>query len=362
MSTGYGPQIITDGLVLYLDSTIERSYPSVSYGPELVTEPSVLTAGDGQVRTISSIGGNYLNFGNIAPCVSGKRYKIDWIISARRGTTTASLGPGSTPSLAGGINLPTGSYSRTFTCSATGNFSIVCDNVNADFDLDYLSIKEVLTENSTLWKDISGNNRDFVIGGGVYENNSLLWTSGNSNAYEVSTNSVSFDTSFSLDTWFVCNRFDSPNSNCGLTPGTTLWSKQGTDGNLYRGFRAGFQSSGRFYFNIAGINSTDTGQDIFSVDNLSLNTLYSVVCMYSKSSNQQILYLYINGTLVATNTLNGTFSAPNQQFRLAGSANHCSNWSFFGKLFSVKMYNKVLSPSEIKFNYERAFKNKYSLL
>lgn len=359
MSTGYGPQIIKDGLTLYLDSTVERSYPNISYGPELVAEPSVLTSGDGQVRTISSIGGNYIGFSNIAPCVAGKRYKIEWTVSARRGTTTASLGPGVTPSLTGGINLPVGSYSRTFTCNTTGNFSINSDNVNADFDLDYLSIKEVLTENSTIWKDLSGNGRDFNIGAGVYDNSFLLYTSGNSNAYEITTNSVPFDTSLSIDTWFLCTRFDSPNSNCGITAGTTLWSKQGTDGNLYRGLRTGFQTSGRFFFNIAGINGTDSGNDVFSPYNLSPNTLYNIVCVHDRAASQQILHLYIDGFLVASSNYNGTFNTPNQQFRLAGSTNHCSNHSFFGKLFSFKVYNRVLSSSEIKHNYERTFKSKY---
>ena len=73
MSRIHGPKIVTDGLILYLDSTTEKSYPgTISYGPELVTNASVLTAGDGQVRTVSSIGGNYINFLNIAACLQKK--------------------------------------------------------------------------------------------------------------------------------------------------------------------------------------------------------------------------------------------------------------------------------------------------
>lgn len=229
MTRIHGPKVVTDGLILYLDSTVEKSYPgTISYGPELVTDASVLTPGDGQVKTISSIGGNYIGFSNIAPCVAGKRYKIVWTISARRGTTSVSFGPSTTPSLSSGMNLPVGTYSRTFTCDTTGNFSISSDNVGADFDIDYLSIKEVLTPNSNLWYDLSGYNRHFNVGGGVSsDNKALLYTSANSNAYENVVNSVPFTDLMTIDIWYKASSYYNVNSACGITSGYSLFSKQG---------------------------------------------------------------------------------------------------------------------------------------
>ena len=354
MSTGYGPKIVTDGLILYLDSTVERSYPTISYGSELVTESSVLTPGDGQVRTISSIGGNYINFANIASCVAGKRYKIVWTISARRGTTTASFGPSSTPSFTGQINLAPGTYTRTFTCNTTGNFSIACDNVGTDFDLDYLSIREVLTANSSIWTDLSGNNRHFNVGGGVYDSDkSLYYTSANSNAYESTVNSVPFTDLMTIDIWYKAASYYNVNSACGIN-GYSLFSKQGgfngPSGPLYAGLRAGFDSptstTGRLYFNIAGSSSLD----IF-YDNNTINTLYNYTFQQIIVGSTQTLLIYVNGVLVASNSSTQSYSHPTLVFNLGGNTNHCGNHSVFGNLYSTKIYNRTLSAQEIQQNY-----------
>ena len=356
MTRIHGPKIVTDGLILYLDSTTEKSYPgTISYGPELVTNASVLTAGDGQARTVSSIGGNYINFPNIAACVAGKRYKIVWTISARRLTTTASFGPSTTPSLSGGISLPVGTYSRTFTCNTTGNFSIACDNVGADFDIDYLSIKEVLTVNSNLWYDLSGNNRHFNVGAGVSsDNKALLYTSANSNAYENVVDSVPFTDLMTIDMWYKASTYYNVNSACGLN-GYTLFSKQGgfngPSGPLYTGLRTGFDSptatTGRLYFNIVGSSSLTV-----YYDNNIINVLYNYTFQQIIVGGTQTLLMYVNGVLVASASGTQSYSHPTLVFNLGGNTNHCGNHSVFGHLYSAKIYNRILSSSEIKANYD----------
>jgi hypothetical protein len=359
MSRQHGPKIITDGLILYLDSTVDRSYSqNITYGPELVTDASVLTAGDGQVKTVSSIGGNYINFPNIAPCVAGKRYRMIWTISARRGTTSVSFGPSTTPSLSGGINLAVGTYSRTFTCNTTGNFSISSDNVGADFDIDYLSIKEITTANSDIWYDLSGNNRHFNIGGAVKENKALYYTSANSNAYESVVNSVPFTDLMTIDMWVKPTSFSNVNSACGLI-GYTLFSKQGgfngPSGPLYTGLRAGYDTlSGRLFFNIAGSSALN----IYHNPGVNTNELMNYVMQQIVTPSSQTLLLYVNGELSSSGTIYQSYSHPTYVFNLAGNTNHCGNHSLFGNLYSTKIYNRILSSSEILYNY-RNMRSRY---
>ena len=357
MSRIHGPKIVTDGLILYLDSTTERSYPgTISYGPELVTDASVLTAGDGQVKTISSIGGNYINFLSIAACVAGKRYKMVWTISAIRGTTSVSFGPSTTPSLSGGMNLPVGTYSRTFTCNTTGNFSIASDNVSADFDIDYLSIKEVLTVNSNLWYDLSGNNRHFDVGAGVSSNNkALLYTGANSNAYENVVNSVPFTDLMTIDIWYKASSYYGVNSGCGAAAGSSLFSKQGgfngPNGPLYTGLRTQFDTvtatTARLFFSIAGSSNLN-----LFYDNNIINTLYNYTFQQIIVGGTQTLLMYVNGVLVASNSITQSYSHPTLVFNLGGNTNHCGNHSVFGHLYSTKIYNRILSSSEIKANHD----------
>ena len=363
MSRIHGPKVVTDGLILYLDSTVEKSYPgTISYGPELVTEASVLTPGDGQVKTVSSIGGNYIGFSNIAPCVAGKRYKMVWTISARRGTTSVSFGPSTTPSLSGGMNLPVGTYSRTFTCNTTGNFSIASDNVSADFDIDYLSIKEVLTVNSNLWYDLSGNNRHFNVGAGVSsDNKALLYTSANSNAYENVVNSVPFTDLMTIDIWYKASSYYNDNSACGITNGYSLFSKQGgfngPSGPLYTGLRAQFDTAtattARLFLNIAGSSSLSV-----NYDNNVINVLYNYTFQQIIVGGTQTLLMYVNGILVASASGAQSYSHPTLVFNLGGNTNHCGNHSVFGHLYSTKIYNRILSANEIKANYD-SMRQKY---
>ena len=356
MSRIHGPKIVTDGLILYLDSTTEKSYPgTISYGPELVTDASVLTPGDGQVKTVSSIGGNYINFLNIAACVAGKRYKMVWTISARRGTTSVSFGPSTTPSLSGGMNLPVGTYSRTFTCNTTGNFSIASDNVSADFDIDYLSIKEVLTVNSNLWYDLSGNNRHFNVGAGVSsDNKALLYTSANSNAYENVVNSVPFTDLMTIDMWYKASSYFNVNSACG-TNGYSLFSKQGgfngPSGPLYAGLRTQFAGATATTANLLFIIEGSSSLNV-SYSNNTINTLYNYTFQQIIVGGTQTLLMYVNGVLVASNSGTQSYSHPTLVFNLGGNTNHCGNHSVFGHLYSTKIYNRILSANEIKANYD----------
>lgn len=368
MSRIHGSKVVTDGLILYLDSTVEKSYPgTISYGPELVTEASVLTPGDGQVKTISSIGGNYIGFSNIAPCVAGKRYKMVWTISARRATMSASFSPNvppysTTPSFQSQMSLPVGTYSRTFTCNTTGSFTLNADNVGADFDIDYLSIKEVLTVNSNLWYDLSGNNRHFNVGAGVSsDNKALLYTSANSNAYENVVNSVPFTDLMTIDIWYKASSYYNVNSACGITSGYSLFSKQGgfngPSGPLYTGLRTQFDTvtatTARLFFNIAGSSTLS----VF-YDNNIINTLYNYTFQQIIVGGTQTLLMYVNGVLVASNSSTQSYSHPTLVFNLGGNTNHCGNHSVFGHLYSTKIYNRILSSSEIKANYD-SMRQKY---
>jgi|688.fasta_scaffold57756_5 hypothetical protein len=357
MSRYHGPKIIMDGLKAYLDSTVDSSYiQNITYGPELVTDASVLTAGDGQVKTISSLGGNYINFLNIAPSIAGKRYKIEWIVSARRGTTSASFGP-STALLQGVMNQSPGRYIQTFTSNVTSNFSIGADNVGTDFDIDYLSIKEVLTPNSDIWYDVSGNNNHFNIGGAVYSDKSLLFNGGSSNAYEIVANSVPITGDFTFE--FFCKPTLLQNSiSCAGVFNCTLFSKGGASNDIYRGF-----------FVIWTTISSVVNLSMYvgtSNANLNLNVPYTksanqpahitAVYKYERESNTPSIYFYLDGVLLASNySLNGgpldTSWINSQPLRIGGRQNHCPYSSFFGNLYTFRYYNRALSANEILYNF-----------
>lgn len=364
MSKHHGARVITDGLKTYLDASIDRSYvQNISYGPELVTDASVLTAGDGQVKTVSSIGGNYIGFSNIAPSVPGKRYKIEWNISARRGTTTASFGPSVspynvTPSMQGRMNEAPGTYTQTFTSSASGNFTINADNVGTDFDIDYLSIKEVLTSGTDIWYDLSGNNNHFSVGGGVYSNKSLLYNGGESNAYEITTNSVPITGDFTLE--FFCKPTLLQNSiSCVGVFNSTLCSKGGASNDIYRGFFVIFTTASsvvNLSMNVGTTNGT----------NLSINTPYpknvnqpahiTAVYRYERETNTPNIYLYLDGVLLVSGySLNNgpldTSWINTQPLRIGGRQNHCPYSSFFGNLYIFRYYDRALSSSEIAYNF-----------
>lgn len=367
MSKHHGPRIVTDGLILYLDSTIQKSYPSsISYGPELVTDASVLTAGDGQKKTISSLGGNYIGFSNICSCVSGKRYKMVWTISAQRGTMSTSFSSSAapyntTPSMQGQMNLPPGTYSRTFTSNVNGTFTISADNVGADFDIDYLSIKEILTPNSDLWYDLSGNNYTFNIGGGVYDNGALLYNGGLSNAYESSNNLV--PTNY---TQWTMECFCKPTSlidslSCAGVFNSTLFCKGGSNGDIYSGYFIIFTNNG---------TTLSTNLTAGVGNNISINTLYNKPVntplhivyqyFYDQSYNTSYTYLYVDSVLCGANLSlgNGPLNNPTEQFRIAGRQNHCPNSSFIGYFYCFRYYNRLLSQAEIKQNFN-AGKLKY---
>jgi hypothetical protein len=288
--------------------------------------------------------------------VAGKRYKIVWTISARRLTTSARLDPSTTPSLQGQMNLPVGTYYRTFTCNANGNFSILCDNVGVDFDIDYLSIKEVLTPNSNLWYDLSGNNRHFNVGAGVSsDNKGLLYTGANSNAYENVVNSVPFTNLMTIDIWYKASSYYGVNSPCGQVNGSSLFSKQGgfngPYGPLYTGLRTQFtnvtDTSANLSFSIEGSSVLAV-----SYTNNTINTLYNYIFQQIIVGGTQTLLMYVNGVLVASNSGTQSYSHPTLVFNLGGNTNHCGNHSVFGHLYSAKIYNRILSANEIKTNHD----------
>jgi hypothetical protein len=247
--------------------------------------------------------------------------------------------------------LAPGTYTRTFTCNTTGQFVLNADNVGADFDIDYLSIKEILTPNSNILYDLSGNNRHFNIGGGFQDNKALLYTSGNSNAYENVVNSVPFTDLMTIDIWYKPTSFLNVNSACGTT-GYTLFSKQGgfngPNGPLYTGLRAGYDTtSGRLYLNIAGSSSLNIYYEGTLLNNVYLYTMQQIIV-----GNTQTLLLYVNGVLVASGSISQSYSHPTLVFNLMGNTNHCGNHSAYGYLYSAKIYNRILSANEIMANYQ----------
>lgn len=210
----------------------------------------------------------------------------------------------------------------------------------------------------SLWYDLSGNGYTFNIGGGTYSNGCLNYNGGYSFAYENVTNSVPEPTTYNdwtMEVFCKPTALQDLTSNCVGSYNVSLFSNAGASNNLYNGYVVNFYTSNgeiRSGFSVT-INST-TGFGINGVYPKSANEKVLVTAQYSynSSTNSPTTYLYIDGNLLATGTYSngGDLISTQQQFRIAGRQNHCTNGSFIGEFYSFKYYNRLLTQNEIKQN------------
>lgn len=213
--------------------------------------------------------------------------------------------------------------------------------------------------NGSLWYDLSGNNYTFNKGGGTYANGCLSYNGGYSYAYENVANSVPQPTNF--DNWTM-EAFCRPtalkdlSSNCTGSYNMTLFSNAIASNNLYYGYNVSFDSNGtRLVFSVS-LGTGPTSRTLYfnpypktAGEKLTVTAQYS----YVSATDTATTYLYVDGNLVRSGSFSGFGDLVNtqQQFRIAGRQNHCTNGSFIGEFYTFKYYNRLLTPSEIKQNY-----------
>lgn len=194
----------------------------------------------------------------------------------------------------------------------------------------------------TTWYDISGNSRNLTMNSLSYSSNNggYIIFDGSHTAYSVTTYDINFITGFTVET---VAKF------------------------------SGFGSEGLFAFNtpmngdyinvqVGGTNirwEVDAGSSFTTTGSLSSNTWYHVTCVYEGYSNKisATAGIYINGVKNNTMILSASRTGQSQtsNFVLGFHDNYLN-----GNIALSRMYNKVLSPSEVlnNFNYT---KNRFGL-
>lgn len=168
MAIAYNTSIVRNGLVLYLDAANVKSYPG-QLGSELVTN-STVTQIDG--TSFNVIRDATQNVG-LALCdvEAGKTYYVDYLISSYTGTTGGTFRINNsagnlTPTI--GISSA-GRFNAKFTASVSGSLTINGDNTGTNFQVDYASVREVVSGTGLSWFDLSGNgNNGALVNAPVY--------------------------------------------------------------------------------------------------------------------------------------------------------------------------------------------------
>jgi hypothetical protein len=121
-------------------------------------------------------------------------------------------------------------------------------------------------------------------------------------------------------------------------------------GNTYGGFEFWSGNNGKIYFNSnQSTNIVATGIGIFE-----LNKWKHLVCTADGATGK----IYVNGELTATNSTTNFPSNVNGALRIGDWP--AAGYGVNGSIPMVRIYNKILSTSEIKQNF-KAYKNRFNI-
>lgn len=185
------------------------------------------------------------------------------------------------------------------------------------------------------WYDLSGNKNNGTITGTTWGSNYLSFAS-SSDHVEKTSAKYNISSEYTLEVVLrpidqvgsYQSIFNTVNTGAGIKQYMTLWSSKWD--NVYT------NSSYRIE------NSDGTNNKAIYYSGIEKNTTYTL----SATLNGKTLKLYKNGSLVSTNTL--TFTP-----RMSESGMYISSGSypFDGYIYSIRVYNRALSASEINANY-----------
>lgn len=335
------PRIVTDGLVLCLDAGNPLSYAGL--GPELVTNSNLLVADDGNYDTIKNVDSPICYTGAYA--TAGTTYQVSWKVLARRGTTSATLRMWLS-SIPNSINFNTAEgvlNTSTVTIPNSSTLNIATDNTGVDFDLDYVSIREM----STIINDISGNGNNANFASTTQcpkfysDNKGVIFFDG---ADSMSLNKTVaqmniLDTAMTLCVYL--NKSSPPYTNalqgCVGFTGPTLSIKT---------------NATRMFLDVRSSNNTRYTPALtppISEDS------WHFVCF---TINNNIVKTYYNGVFFESRTMDASI-ATIQSLLLSFGAGY-NYYQFKGKIGQCLMYNEVLSDEQILQNYN-ATKGRYEL-
>jgi hypothetical protein len=365
MSLGHGSSIVKNGLVLHLDAASNKSYPGL-LGPELVTS-STITQIDGTTFNVLRDATQNITLG-LCNVVSGKTYYVDYLISSYTGTTGATFringgaGTNYTPTI--GIGSA-GRFNRKFTANVSGSLSINGDNTGTNFNVDYVSVREVLSGTGTRWFDVSGkSNNGNLVNGPIYNNStdtSLVFDGVDdyvdlgSNAAYNAISSITIEILFkrsSVGTSYYQVLFSNARDCCGVYNGFQMHIYNAT-------VNPASLSCALWNANTYDGSNWATTQTAINLSNaIGVNTWYHVVCTYDLATSAY--KGYINGAVVASTTKANALSTNQASFNLFLGKSPSHNSPVTGSIPIAKIYNRALSESEVKQNFE-ALRGRYGI-
>ena len=209
------------------------------------------------------------------------------------------------------------------------------------------------------WSNLMGGT-SFNIGGGVFASTaslspSILYNGGLSYGAESTANAYPFSstTSHTLQIGIRPTKMGDATSNCS-DKRMTVWSKQFSTyyGHALDIMPSGSNpdaSTGTLYYIVYG--TTTSSAQISGVNSVAPNNFYDITTQYIPSSNFFYTKMFINGNLIGTSASSPLTTVANQELRIGGRNNNCSNGSFVGNIFYTRLYNRELSTQEIRQNF-----------
>jgi len=207
----------------------------------------------------------------------------------------------------------------------------------------------------TTWTDLSGNNNtNTLVGSPTFSStfNGGLVLNGTSQ-YATASDSTSLrPASFSIDTWFRPTSFSA--FGCILSKPTNgpVWAPP------YLSYFIRLESNGTLL--TCGTNTVNTYRALQSNYTFAANTTYNVSFTFNSSTGAAVAYL--NGAVLSSTTLTAgtiSYSTPPLIIGAGYGASPVGEY-FAGSIYSVKIYNTILSATEVLQNHN-ATKSRFNL-
>jgi hypothetical protein len=343
-----GPNMVSDSLALYLDASNMQSYNTTS---------SITINSASLAPFITKIESFIVNGITLAITGSNPPANTSTIMYIATGSTPARTIENVTASF--NYSASTNLYSASLkyiTTQASGSTGLIFTSISTGSW--YITSGSTTITEGNKWNDISNNNNTFILTGSPSYNNTYF-TFNNQKATCINNTFGNFGTdSFTLE--YIIKVTGATGTYTGpITKryGSTNWNISSN--------RPGFADStwvgGAGYF---GIQSTNNNF-ILNTHNPPLNILTHITHVINRTSNGaiNIINSYRNGNLIQispTTIFTGDGSINNNYYTELMFTND-ENSYLLGDLYVVRAYNRALSTTEVKQNFE-AFKYKYNII
>lgn len=383
--TTYGPNVVTDGLILYLDAANEKSYNdnynllydsngnitwTVGQLGTNISRQTIVNNDRYKIISTNQFGvnsqmrfytGPYTNLINNQSYNLSYKYKI-----LTTGSTTFSMSDWNDTALTNIVNIDYGTYQFSSasgvraTYNSTYNFMDFWISTYTEVEIWDVQLQKgntytEFTNNSIFrWKNLISNNYGILNNGMVYNNKKLFFNNA-SNNYSTINSTHSYLSSSSIEVLFSVNVFD-------VTGITSIggYDQGGTGNYSYSVCGMIFCNNDTKKIMSSVITSSQTYRTVTSNTVMNTGNTYHVVL--NKDMIEGKLELFVNGILESTNTFDVlTYSqwptsgntVGSNVIRISNTNSTNSAWSKYlnGNISLFKLYNRILTPSEILQNY-----------